>query len=112
MYSTHDFTVAQSWLFIKATNYNYTNVPFASQFIIELHSTKNCTDKDCFWLELFANGMRFRFDEDCKDPERCSYHEFHALLDSRDFIKSDQGYKDRCAEHYKAANSLSYISGK
>lgn len=41
-YSTHDWTVSLSWLFFNATNGNFTNVPFASQFVMELHSTDGC----------------------------------------------------------------------
>ena len=98
MYSAHDFTVAQSWLFMNATNMNFTNVPFASQFTIELHSTQNCTNQSCFWVELFANGERYKFDEDCERPEFCSYQEFLDLLDSRGFIKSNTSYECQCAQ--------------
>ena len=98
MYSTHDWTVAQSYLFMGATNGNYTNVPFASQFVIELHSTEGCKEEACFWLEVFANGMRYSFEDVClEDSERCSLKEFSDLLDSRGFIKSATGYEEECA---------------
>ena len=55
-YSAHDWTVSLAWLFMDASNGNYTNVPFASQFVIELHSTKGCVEEDCFWVETYQNG--------------------------------------------------------
>ena len=38
MYSTHDWTVAQSILFFAADNGAFLELPFASQINIELHS--------------------------------------------------------------------------
>ena len=98
MYSTHDWTVAQSYLFMQATNGNYTNVPFASQFVIELHSSEGCTEESCFWVEVFANGMRYSFEDVClNDAERCSLKEFDHLLSSRGFIGSDSEYEEECS---------------
>ena len=98
MYSTHDWTVAQSWLFMDATNGNYTNVPFASQFVIELHSTEGCNEESCFWVEVFGNGKRYAFEDVCvEDPERCTLDQFADLLDSRGFIHTETGYEEECA---------------
>ena len=53
MYSAHDWTVSLSWMFMNATNGNFTNIPFASQFVIELHSTEGCQNETCFWVETY-----------------------------------------------------------
>ena len=107
MYSTHDWTVAQSLAFFNATNGNFTNVPFASQFVIELHSTEDCTDASCFWVEVFSNGLRYAFADHCPtDPERCTYPEFQKLLDDKGFVTSESGYKAQCATPWTPPGSL------
>lgn len=57
IYSAHDWTVAQHLLFLNATNGNFTNVPYASSIVYELHSTKGCQSVDCFWIEVLYNGV-------------------------------------------------------
>lgn len=56
IYSAHDWTVSQHLLFLDATNGNFTNLPFASQVNYELHSTNDCNDASCFWVEVRYNG--------------------------------------------------------
>ena len=55
-YSAHDWTVAQHLLFLDAKNGNFTYLPYASQIIYELHSTENCQEESCYWVEVFYNG--------------------------------------------------------
>ena len=112
MYSTHDFTVAQSWLFMNASNGNYTNVPFASQFVLELHSTEDCKNQSCFWVEMYANGDILKFDNECLQPDKCTYDEFMALLESRGFISSDTDYRDECDWKYEQPIPPSETSSK
>jgi hypothetical protein len=57
IYSAHDWTVAQHLLFLNATNGNFTNVPFASSIVYELHSTDECKTEECFWVEVWYNQV-------------------------------------------------------
>jgi hypothetical protein len=57
MYSGHDWTVAQVQQFFDATNGNFTVVPFASQWRMELQSTPDCVDESCFFVEVWFNGI-------------------------------------------------------
>jgi hypothetical protein len=76
IYSAHDWTVAQHLLFINATNGNFTNVPFASSIVYELHSSEGCETEDCFWIEVRYNQVQYRFTGQCVDPVRCTFDEF------------------------------------
>ena len=66
IFSSHDWTVAQHMLFIDAVNGNFTNLPFASQIVYELHSTDGCSDAACFWVEVLYNNVAQEF-ENCVD---------------------------------------------
>ena len=45
---------------------------------------------------MYANGDIYRFDNDCKEAERCSYDEFMALLYSRGFVDTHTDYRYEC----------------
>jgi hypothetical protein len=104
IYSAHDWTVAQHLSFLDATNGNYTNVPFASQVNYELHSTKDCSDASCFWVEVRSNGVPQLFVENCADPARCSYSEFLALVDAKGYVHTTSHYEEECATPWTPPN--------
>jgi hypothetical protein len=60
--SGHDWTVAQPQLFMNAKNGNFTVVPYASTWRMELHSTRECGTEpvvgyECYWIEVWWNGI-------------------------------------------------------
>ena len=58
MYSAHDWTVATMQQFFNSTNGNYTVVPYASQYTIELYSSSaSCNDASCYSVQLLNNGV-------------------------------------------------------
>jgi len=57
MYSAHDWTVATMQMFFDSVNGNFTVVPYAAQYTLELHSTDDCSTSDCYWLEIYNNGV-------------------------------------------------------
>ena len=79
-YSTHDWTVAQSLLFFAADNGLFEVLPFASNILIELHSTDECKREDCFWVEVIYNGKVLEFADDCASPSQCTFPKFMFLL--------------------------------
>lgn len=97
IYSAHDWTVSQHLLFLNATNGNFTNLPFSSQVNYELHSTEGCADASCFWVEVFYNTEPQIFLENCKDPVKCTYNEFLALLETKGFVSTTTQYSDECS---------------
>lgn len=98
IHSSHDWTVSQHLLFLDATNGNFTNVPFASEIVYELHSTDGCTDASCFWVETIFNGMAYEFVGDCAVADKCTYDEFITMITTKKgFVSTTTGYADECA---------------
>jgi len=79
-YSTHDWTIAQLLLFLDADNGKSEVIPFASNVLIELHSSDKCSTDDCFWFEVIYNGVMLAFADDCKEATRCTYTEFMDMI--------------------------------
>lgn len=109
LHSAHDWTVAQHMSFLNATNGNFTNVPFASQIIYELHSAQNCNVATCFWVEVYFNGGAYRFEDVCATADKCTYDEFLTLLASRGFVDSDSHYEDECSTPWTPPNHQHYF---
>lgn len=66
IFSAHDYTVSAMVLFLNATNYNFTDMPFASQINIELHHSESCLTSEnrgeqCFSVETRYNGILYEF---------------------------------------------------
>ena len=55
-YSAHDWVLSTHLLWLDAINGNFTEVPFASNIVYELHSTKGCQEESCFWIEVLYNA--------------------------------------------------------
>jgi len=104
--SAHDWTVAQHMLFWDAKNGNFTVVPFASQVVYELHSTKDCTDASCFWVEVIYNYEPYNFEGDCANPTKCTYAEFLNLLTVKGYVSTTSHYVDECAEPWSPNSHL------
>ena len=105
-YSTHDWTVAQMLLFFfneetQEQVEKFEVLPYASSFMLELHSTNECKSEECFWVEVMYNGKVLSFDDDCENEKRCTYPEFIQLLNARGFIHTDTHYEVECAKSYK-----------
>lgn len=109
LYSAHDWTVSQHLLFLDATNGNFTNLPFASQVNYELHSTDNCSDSSCFWVEVYYNDVAQIFDGDCAIATQCTYDEFLAMLDRKGFTHTTTHYVDECATPWSPPNASEYV---
>lgn len=99
-YSTHDWTVAQSLLFFAADNGLFEVLPFASNIIIELHSTDECKSEDCFWVEVIYNGKVLEFADDCASPGQCTFPEFMFLLQMKGFVNTSTHYEKECAKQW------------
>jgi hypothetical protein len=102
MYSTHDWTVAQSILFFAADNGAFLELPFASQINIELHSDVpegfSVLTLDDFWVEVRYNGMLYQFSSSCAVADKCTYAEFVAMLSDADgFIGTSTHYISECS---------------
>lgn len=97
IFSSHDWTVAQYMLFVDATNGNFTNLPFASQIVFELHSSDDCHTENCFWVEVWYNNIAQRFDGMCSDPTKCVWNEWLWVLKQKGFVSSTTGYVEECA---------------
>ena len=52
IYSAHDWTVSQVVQFMNATNGNWTVMPYASTYLIELHY-----DGSSYSVEIWFNGV-------------------------------------------------------
>lgn len=100
MFSTHDWTVAQMALFLDATNGNFTEIPYASQILIELHSTPDCADMDCFWIETKLNGKPLLFEGYCERDNKCTFPEYFKMLISRSFVFTRSHYSKECSEQF------------
>lgn len=100
IYSAHDWTVAQYLLFLDAPSSNFTEIPFAALLVFELHSSENCTDSSCFWVEVNYEGVPQSFDPDCASPTQCTWDEFTALLTSKGFVTTTDEYETQCATPY------------
>jgi hypothetical protein len=100
--SGHDWTVSQPQLFMNAKNGNFTVAPYASTWRMELHSTKDCgvtpvVGYECYWVEVWWNGILQSFDDMCAAPTRCTWSEFrNTLLPSRGFVETTSDYEDEC----------------
>jgi len=87
---------------MNSTNGNFTVVEYASTWRMELHSTKECGSEpvvgtECYWVEVWWNGILQSFDDICAAPTRCTFSEFkNLLLPSRSFVTSTSNYKDEC----------------
>jgi len=115
MYSAHDWTVATMQEFMKSVNGNFTVVPYAAQYTFELHSTNDCSSSDCYWLEIYNNGVIQEFSTDaCANSTKCKYEEFlQNLLPSKGFIASTDDYVTDCATPYTPADfSVTWIERK
>jgi len=113
LYSTHDWTVAQSVVFFKADNGDFLNLPFASYLSIELHANipKDETyelNVDDFWVEVHYNGRNYKFTDHCDIADRCSYREFNDMLkDVLSYVYTSTNYQAECAADQK----LKYLYG-
>ena len=79
-YSTHDWTLSQLLLFLDAENGQFEVIPFASNVMLELHSSEECSEEECFWVEAIYNGKTLSFDGDCDEPTQCTYQEFMHMI--------------------------------
>lgn len=109
-YSTHDWTVSQLLLFLDAENGSFENIPFASSVMLELHSTEECSDEECFWVEVIYNGKALSFEGDCEDATRCSYPEFMDMIQFKGFVNTRTHYEHECAKKWSpASNSIANL---
>lgn len=79
-YSTHDWTVAQMLLFLTPDFNTFEVLPYASQVKLELHSSRQCNQAECFWVEAIYNGKLLSFESQCADATHCTYPEFMQML--------------------------------
>ena len=106
-YSTHDWTVAQTLLFLDPDCETFEVLPFASQIKLELHSTKECKSEDCFWVEAIYNGKLLSFEGECEDASHCTYPEFMQLIQFRGFVNTKTHYEHECAKKWSpTSNSI------
>ena len=104
-YSTHDWTVAQMLLFFSPDYSKFEVLPYASQVILELHSSEDCNSEECFWVEAFYNGCLLSFDGQCEDTSRCTYPEFMHMMQERGFVNTSTHYDAECAEEWTPPSS-------
>ena len=71
-------------------------LPFASQVIIELHSSEECSSEQCFWVEVLYNGKLLAFEE-CENWDRCTFPEFMEVLNQKGFVYTRTHYEEECA---------------
>ena len=103
-YSTHDWTVAQLLLFLDADNGLFENVPFASNVLVELHSTEECSSEDCFWVEVRSNGKLLEFGEECTEANLCTLPEFMNMIESKGFVNTETHYEQECAKKWSPSS--------
>jgi hypothetical protein len=109
-YSTHDWTLSQLLLFLDAENGHFEVIPFASNVMIELHSSEGCSKEDCFWVEVIYNGKTLSFDGDCEDATQCSYDEFMDMIQFKGFVNTKTHYEHECAKSWSpTSNSISNL---
>lgn len=106
-YSTHDWTVSQLLLFLDADNGHFDNIPFASNVVMELHSSDECSSEDCFWVEVIYNGVHLEFSEECKEATKCSLPEFMGMIEFKGFVNTRTHYEHECAKKWSPnSNSM------
>lgn len=106
-YSTHDWTVSQLLLFFDADNGHFDVIPFASSVIMELHSSDECSNEDCFWVEVIYNGVHLEFSEECEEANRCTLPEFMSMIEFKGFVNTRTHYTHECAKKWSPnSNSM------
>ena len=84
-------------MFLDADNGNFSDLPFASNIITELHSSDDCVSEDCFWYELYYNGILLEFKANCANANHCTYPEFIQMIESKGFVSTEDDYETQCA---------------
>lgn len=94
-------------LFLDPDYEKFEVLPYASQVILELHSSDECKSEECFWIEAIYNGKLLSFDGECEDTSRCTYPEFMHLIQFRGFVNTNTHYEHECAKKWSPnSNSI------